>query len=520
MASIDIKGILDKRNKNMLIIDGRKDDIYKEEENYIFNIKSENEIYEEEENYIFNIKSENEIYEILDIENNTKLLRKNKELKSNKKDKNKKIKNEKEVKGNQWLYESIKTKVKLININEDIYFYNKEFGYYELIKDARLGSFIRQNVSDEQKKYINRTIISETIAWIKADNKIEIDTKINEIDPVRYINFKDCIYDIYYDRTLSHSEKYIFTSYIDCNYLSHSGNTENFSKYLRDSFGDDKDSWKQIQELLGVTISNYRSFKKAFFLLGPPNSGKSTLLDLLTELVGRKFCSNVSLHDLNEKFRTSSLKDKKLNVVGETSEINLNRLDTFKSLTGNDVIQVEFKGKDPVELKNKALMVFAGNSLPKLKVEDSNGAFFNRINVIVFQNRRSAKDINYNLFDNLIEEKEGIIKFAINGLRRLIRNNFDFSESDLSKSIKNNQYKKENSFQLFLREKCKLKIDSKISVKDLINEYYNYCEKKCVNIITQSDINAILRGMENIKRKKMRINGVSVNGIEGIQIID
>ena len=123
MASIDIKGILDKRNKNMLIIDGRKDDIYIEEENYTFNIKSENEIYEEEENYTFNIKSENEIYEILDIENNTKLLSKNKELKSNKKDKNKKIKNEKEFKGNQWLYESIKTKVKLININEDIYFY-------------------------------------------------------------------------------------------------------------------------------------------------------------------------------------------------------------------------------------------------------------------------------------------------------------------------------------------------------------------------------------------------------------
>ena len=98
-----------------------------------------------------------------------------------------------------------------------------------MIKDARLDSFIRQNVSDEQKKYINRTIISETIAWIKADNKIEIDTKINEIDPVRYINFKDCIYDIYYDRTLSHSEKYIFTSYIDCNYLSNSGSTENFS---------------------------------------------------------------------------------------------------------------------------------------------------------------------------------------------------------------------------------------------------------------------------------------------------
>mgnify|MGYP004490920013 FL=1 len=45
MASIDIKGILDKRNKNRLIIDGKKDDIYEEEENYIFSIESVQESY-------------------------------------------------------------------------------------------------------------------------------------------------------------------------------------------------------------------------------------------------------------------------------------------------------------------------------------------------------------------------------------------------------------------------------------------------------------------------------------------
>ena len=244
MASIDIKGILDKRNKNRLIIDDKKDDIY-----------------EEEENYIFSIESLQESYEILDIENTAKVLRKNKELKSNKKDKEVKKEKEKEIKGNQWLYESIKSKLKLIRINEDIYFYNKEFGYYELVKDTRLDSFIRQKAPNEQKKYINRGIISETIAWIKADSKIEIDTKIKEVDPVRYINFKNCIYDIYEDRTLPHSEEYIFTSYIDCNYHSYSNsNGQNFAKYLIDSFGDDKDSLKQIQELLGVTISNYRGF--------------------------------------------------------------------------------------------------------------------------------------------------------------------------------------------------------------------------------------------------------------------
>ena len=46
-------------------------------------------------------------------------------------------------------------------------------------------------------------------------------------------------------------------------------------------------------------------------------------------LIGKRFCSNVNLHDLNNKFRLAGLAGKKLNAVGEISEIDLNRLDIF-----------------------------------------------------------------------------------------------------------------------------------------------------------------------------------------------
>lgn len=431
----------------------------------------------------------------------------------------------KERKGSKWLYEEIMKKMIIIKISGAVHVYRNNLGYYELISDNNLEKFIRGEAPKEFSQYINCNIVRETIMWIKSDKSLEI-CKENyeeyepEIDSIRYINFKNGIYDIYNDSFFDHSPNYIFTSYINCDY-NIDDNLENkvFAKYIMDCCDEDKKSLLQIQELLGVAISNYRGFKKAFFLLGPPNSGKSTFLDLLINLIGIQFCSNVNLHDLNERFRVAGLCGKKLNAVGEMSEINLKRLDIFKSITGNDFIQAEFKGKDPFEFKNKALLIFAGNNLPKLNVEDPTGAFYQRMNLIVFQKRKKAEEINHNLLNDLLKEKQFIIKFALKGLKRLIKRNFRFSESDLAIQVKDNHYKKTNSFNQFLNEMCIFKVNSRISNRVFEEQYYKYCEKKCIDIIPKSEINSILRKLNNIRRKKMRIEGEVVNGIEGIEVL-
>ena len=43
------------------------------------------------------------------------------------------------------------------------------------------------------------------------------------------------------------------------------------------------------------------------------------------------------------------------------------------------------------------MLIFAGNNLPNLKVEDATGAFYKRINIIVFKNGKKPSEINYDL---------------------------------------------------------------------------------------------------------------------------
>lgn len=432
---------------------------------------------------------------------------------------NDKITSKMDKKGTSWLFDEIVNNNHIIRISGMIHVYREEFGFYELIKDSDLDRFIRSESPRSCKKYINSGIVRETIMWMKAEKSLEIDIDNADIDSTKYINFRNGFYDIRGKQLLKHSYTQIFTSYIDCDYKKNIDFTNSeFFKYLIDVSMNDKKTIYQIQELIGVAISNYREFKKAFFLVGPPNSGKSTTLELLMNLIGKRFCSNVNLHDLNNKFRLAGLAGKKLNAVGEISEIDLNRLDVFKSVSGNDYIEAEFKGKDPFTFKNKAMLIFGGNNLPNLKVEDATGAFYKRINIIVFKNGKKPSEINYDLLENLLNERDIIVRVGIEGLLRLMNNNFKFTESEASLDLKEYTYNKINSFKLFLDEKCVSIPNSKISRDDLKWAYHNYCEDKSIEIISDNEWKSIIRNTDWIVKKKISVNGVSVNGFEGIAI--
>ncbi len=89
--------------------------------------------------------------------------------------------------------------------------------------------------------------------------------------------------------------------------------------------------------------------KKWFiFFVGKPNSGKSTLLDLITEIVGKKYTSAVPLHKLHERFAVANLfGKKKLNVSGELNDSEIKDNSMIKILTGGgDEVAAEFKGQD------------------------------------------------------------------------------------------------------------------------------------------------------------------------------
>lgn len=195
---------------------------------------------------------------------------------------------------------------------------------------------------------------------------------------------------------------------------------KNFEKFMSKITGDNPYLYDRLQGIFGYVLSDIRDLKIILYFVGPKDSDKSVVINLLEELVGKQFSTNLSIHDLNEKFRLGKLYKKKLNCCGETGEINLKRTDIIKAVSGNDTILAEEKNISPFSFTNKAALLFAGNDLPKIVGLDKTRAFSDRLIIVPFNFPTEKSEQDIDLVNKLIEEKSYIVKWAIEGLIRLL----------------------------------------------------------------------------------------------------
>jgi phage/plasmid-associated DNA primase len=137
-----------------------------------------------------------------------------------------------------------------------------------------------------------------------------------------------------------------------------------------------------------LQLINGRVYKKSVICEGSGNSGKTTYLELIQELFGKKYCTQVSLHQLvDDKFAASQLEGKIINNFDELSDIQLGDIGLFKLLTGRQDHRIEKKGQDGYETVLTAFHLFACNKPPKVKDELMyDDAFWNRWIYLRFPN--------------------------------------------------------------------------------------------------------------------------------------
>lgn len=174
---------------------------------------------------------------------------------------------------------------------------------------------------------------------------------------------------------LPFSPEYRFNYKLNVSYDATADGTP-IKDYL-DSLGTDTDILLQIPAHAILSMLG-RVYKKAYFLKGGKNSGKSTYIDLLVQhFFGTGICSSVSLQALLYiRFRLAELDGKILNAYADLSDQKLQDIGLFKALTGGDRVNIERKHRDPYDFQNKALFVFSANKYPKIDAGDE--AFYDR----------------------------------------------------------------------------------------------------------------------------------------------
>ena len=410
----------------------------------------------------------------------------------------------------------IETKELLVH-KSCLYIYDSCNAYYYPLTMPYADLWIRQTLPRQYRKFLNLSFNKEILQWLKSSTKIQ---SLNVI-PYNYINFNNGILDtddLDAPVLQSHNPNMFTTHYIDANYeydydtLPH----HNFQEYIEFVTQNDPNLIDLLQELLGYCLSNIRSIKKAFILLGPPNTGKSTFLKLLEGLIGQDFYSNVSLSELNDKFKLHLIHNKRLNTCGEIGEKTISRLDVLKKLTGGDALLAEKKGEDAFSFYNTACLVFSGNMLPHLGSDDAGKAFNSRFIIIPFTASLDSHNINPNLLESLLEEKDYIVSWAIDGLARLQHNNFIFTPLDTQSTYGFETLNYSCIIENFIKENCIIGNQYKVKKSDLLTSFTDYCSTHNINPVCTQSLISYLDSEFGLVNKKIRIGETTHYGFKGI----
>ncbi len=411
------------------------------------------------------------------------------------------------------LAEELSSKEKVFYAAEQHYSYRG--GVYQPIHEMEAQRMVRDKMLPSETK-MNQITDAER-QW-----RLLIRKEIRELNANPFIlNVRNGLYNVLDDVLSEHSPEYYSTIQLNVNYDA-SSDCPMFKEFLLDSMGGDREQVALLQEMLGYFLVPVNSAQKCFVIVGAAGAGKSVLLRVLNELLlGKENVSNVSWQALNERFKTAELFGKLANIFADLPTKNIDDNGIFKALVGEDYLTVEKKNKDPFSFQSNARLLFSCNSIPKNYGDRSDG-FYRRLIIVRFNHTVPVEQRDPHLLDKFRAEADGIFLFALEGLRRLMKENYVFCETEINKA-ELQQYREESDSVLsFVKENCLLGAGYEVGSTDLFNCYKAYCEECGLKPFSQkvfvSQIIAsnpqITRSVDKVGRKR------TLSGIKLGEILD
>ncbi|GHV27019.1 hypothetical protein FACS18948_3700 [Clostridia bacterium] len=331
--------------------------------------------------------------------------------------------------------------------------------------------------------YTMMSMINDAIGQWRS--LIQKDVSEINADPLT-INVRNGLFNVLDDGFRDHTPDYITTVQLNGCYDS-SAKCPQFLAFLDSMLP--KDDIYIIQEIMGYLLIPLNKAQKSFVFVGAPNAGKSTLLSVIQEVVlGSANVSNVAWQNLSDRFNKAELFGKLANIFADLPNKNLDDGGMFKALTGEDFISAERKGKDPFNFRPYARLLFSCNEIPRNYGDRSEG-FYRRLLILRFNNAIPLDQRDPNLREKLAAEQNGILLWALEGLKRLITQSFQFSETQTTQ-VELKRYRVEcNSALSFVEDCCTIDAEAESPREDIFNAYREYSKKNGLMSMSQIKFN-------------------------------
>ena len=169
-------------------------------------------------------------------------------------------------------------------------------------------------------------------------------------------------------------------------------------------------------------------------------------------------------------------------------------------------------------------LCFGNGALTAL--HDKSDGFFRRQIVLTTKDRPAGRADDPFLVDKLLREKEGIFLWCLEGLRRLIGNNYQFSISGKARENMETVKRSSNNVIEFLQSEgyIRFRADSEASSKAIYEAYTRWCDDNAQKPMSANRVSSELVQNERLYNveatNNVHVGGKRVRGFVGIEVVN
>lgn len=239
-----------------------------------------------------------------------------------------------------------------------------------------------------------------------------------------------------------------------------------------------------LHEYAGLLLTPDTRLEKMLVLVGTARSGKSTIARVLSLLCGKQHFTSCSLDDLGGDFGLQGCLDKRMMLIPDAHDTQVNRrnaaLSRIKAIVGRDELSINRKNIKMISAIVPVRIVMVANRHPSFI--DESGALAQRELLLTFGNSFVGRE-DRDLSKKLEREMSGIANLAILGLARLRKNNNRFTIGSAMEEATLQLHRDQSPALDFAMTCLTVTRDDADFIPDhrLYDLYSRYCKEKGIN---------------------------------------
>ena len=351
-------------------------------------------------------------------------------------------------------------------------------GCYKPYADEMIKGVIKGYITDYDESLLHMRDVNEVFQQLITDLHFVTSDAINTDENL--INFKNGFLDVEKLELIPHDPSILSTIQLPCEWTGVPTPTPVFDAFMGTLTDWDSETEELLLEFIGVCISNVKGWrmKKALFMVGPGDTGKSQLKSLTEMLLGKGNYVAIDLSEIEARFGTGNIYGKRLAGSSDMSFMTVDELKTFKKCTGGDSLFAEFKGQNGFEFVYNGLLWFCMNRLPRFGGDDGDWVY-NRIIQVECKNVIPLEEQDKRLLDKLFAERQGILYKAVMALKRVIDNGYRFTEPESVRAARKAYHDENNTVIAFFNDCMIERPDGKVKDGCTTGKVYKVYQEWC-----------------------------------------